>query len=214
MKIALNQTKSSKRAFTLIEMIGVLAVIAILAAVLIPKIFNAINNARINSTAESIATVKTAIADHYAKFGTLLSSNGTTITTLPQANFDQVLLTEGYLDKAFVTQLTQSSNTAVWLCNISTLSNQTVTAAANTGQATDWAFDLADTNAVNDINGTAVCAIVLSNVLVADAQSLNNIIDGPALGNSVSTGSDLFGRVKYSTPVSGITTMTIYITHR
>src|SRR5271155_5112005 len=125
MKIALNQTKSSKRAFTLIEMIGVLAVIAILAGLLVPKIFNAINNARINSTAESIATVKTAIADHYAKYGTLLSSNGTTITTLPQANFDQILLTEGFLDKAFASQLTQSSNTAVWLCSISTLSNQT-----------------------------------------------------------------------------------------
>ncbi len=57
--------------FTLIEMIGVLAVIAILAAVLVPKVFEAINNARINNSSMSCDTVKTAIADHYAKAGSL-----------------------------------------------------------------------------------------------------------------------------------------------
>ena len=38
--------RRQSKAFTLIEMIGVLAVIAILAALLIPKIFNAINSAQ------------------------------------------------------------------------------------------------------------------------------------------------------------------------
>ncbi len=52
--------KSNRQAFTLIEMIGVLAVIAILAAVLIPKVFSAINNARVNNAAMSVQTVKTA----------------------------------------------------------------------------------------------------------------------------------------------------------
>ena len=61
--------------FTLIEMIGVLAVIAILAAVLVPKVFEAINNSRVNNTAMTINTVKTAIADHYAKYGSLVMTN-------------------------------------------------------------------------------------------------------------------------------------------
>ncbi len=61
MKISLRNSKTADvKAFTLIEMIGVLAVIGILAALLVPKIFEAINNARINSTAVSIATIKTA----------------------------------------------------------------------------------------------------------------------------------------------------------
>jgi prepilin-type N-terminal cleavage/methylation domain-containing protein len=66
MKITLVQ-KRKAQAFTLIEMIGVLAVIAILAALLIPKVFEAINNSRINNAAVSYNTVKAALSDHYAK---------------------------------------------------------------------------------------------------------------------------------------------------
>ena len=59
--------------FTLIEMIGVLAVIAILAALLIPKIFEAINSARINNCVVSYNTIKTATMDHYGKYGKINS---------------------------------------------------------------------------------------------------------------------------------------------
>src|SRR5438067_10837120 len=94
------------RAFTLIEMIGVLAVIAILAALLIPKVFSAINDARINNACVSLDTVKTAVADHYGKYGKLSSSFGTNDLTLPVANFDRtVLLAEGYLDKPFTAKI-------------------------------------------------------------------------------------------------------------
>ena len=48
-------------AFTLIEMIGVLAVIAILASLLIPKIFESINNSRLGQAQLSYQTVKTAV---------------------------------------------------------------------------------------------------------------------------------------------------------
>src|SRR5262245_23524561 len=99
MKIHVSNRKSLK-GFTLIEMIGVLAVIAILASLLIPKIFEAINNARINNCAMSIQTVKTAVADHYAKYGSIASSNGV-VQTVPINNFDTILLTETFLDKPF-----------------------------------------------------------------------------------------------------------------
>src|SRR5438552_19103633 len=102
MKIKLSR-KSARKGFTLIEMIGVLAVIAILASLLIPKIFEAINHARINNAAVSYNTVKTAVADHYAKFGSLLSSNGTVFLTTDSiaTNFDKLLIAEGFLDKPF-----------------------------------------------------------------------------------------------------------------
>ena len=45
------RSNTTSPAFTLIEMIGVLAVIAILAAVLIPKVSEAINNSLINNAA-------------------------------------------------------------------------------------------------------------------------------------------------------------------
>src|SRR5947207_7897462 len=95
--------KERRKAFTLIEMIGVLAVIAILAALLIPKVFEAINNSRVNNAAVSYNTVKAALMDHYAKFGTLLSSNGVPIAASAgeALNFDKVLVTEAFLDKPF-----------------------------------------------------------------------------------------------------------------
>src|ERR1022692_5347507 len=67
------------RAFTLIEMIGVLAVIAILASLLIPKVFSAISQARVNGVTISTDTVKTALVDHYGRYG----------------NFDQLFGTNG-----------------------------------------------------------------------------------------------------------------------
>src|SRR5436190_10060635 len=90
-----------KKGFTLTEMIGVLAVIAILAAVLVPKVFEAINNSRVNNTAMSLNSVKTAVADHYAKYGSLLSTNGVTITMADPfaTNYSKTLLLEGFMDK-------------------------------------------------------------------------------------------------------------------
>src|SRR6266487_2810379 len=90
--------------FTLIEMIGVLAVIAILAAVLVPKVFEAINNSRINNTAMTCQSVKTAIIDHYAKFGTLPVSGATTpptVLTPAIFRYDTNLVVEGFMDKPF-----------------------------------------------------------------------------------------------------------------
>src|SRR5213595_933602 len=106
-----NRGTRGTKGFTLIEMIGVLAVIAILAAVLIPKVFEAINNARVNNAAMSCNTVKTAIADHYAKFGglTVDGSSGTPVSiTIPATGYtpyDTVLLREGFLDKPFATKI-------------------------------------------------------------------------------------------------------------
>ena len=70
MKVTNNQRKFTQ-GFTLIEMIGVLAVIAILASMLIPKIFEAINSARINNTIQSYNAIKTAVMDHYGKYGAI-----------------------------------------------------------------------------------------------------------------------------------------------
>src|SRR5438046_9541124 len=104
-KTPISNRKQKAGAFTLIEMIGVLAVIAILAALLIPKVFAAISNSRVNNAAVSCQTVKTALADHYAKFGSLSvdGSSGTPVNLTPGSglatNYDTVLLKEGFLDK-------------------------------------------------------------------------------------------------------------------
>src|ERR1041384_3557946 len=109
-----NMTSSKKhgtvqrqaQAFTLIEMIGVLAVIAILAALLIPKVFSAINDARVNNAIVSYETVKTAVTDHYGKFGSLnVSNTSPTPLSIPFENYDNILMAEGLVDKPFAVKV-------------------------------------------------------------------------------------------------------------
>src|SRR6266481_2824315 len=91
-------------AFTLIEMIGVLAVIAILASLLIPKILNAINDAKINNAVLSYNSIKAAVMEHYGKYQSFSTTNGVSIGA--QTNdFASELLIEGLIDKPFITKI-------------------------------------------------------------------------------------------------------------
>ena len=99
MRVISQQNRKSNQAFTLIEMIGVLAVIAILASMLVPKIFEAINSARINNTVQSYNAIKTAVMDHYGKYGAInfrgVPAPGAPATAPQLANYDTgVLLPE------------------------------------------------------------------------------------------------------------------------
>jgi general secretion pathway protein G len=199
--------KQARKGFTLIEMIGVLAVIAILASLLIPKIYEAINNARVNNAALSYNSIKTALADHFAKFGSLTSSNGVTITAgVGEAtNFDNVLITEGFSDKPFNVKIGTGSYVQV----VAGSSAATVVAAANE------AYDLDGSGTtINDTAGSAVVECVIPGVTGGDALALSTLLDGATMSAADATLIDLKGRVKYAAPVSGITTVYIYVTHR
>jgi prepilin-type N-terminal cleavage/methylation domain-containing protein len=221
MKILRNNIKSNAKAFTLIEMIGVLAVIGILAALLIPKIFDAINSARVNGAAVSINTIKTATADHYAKYGILNSSNGTTLAvTAPITNFDGILVAEQVLDKPLALKIAPS-NIFVSLVPVPATNGGAVTAPAASTFATsttasDWSFDLAASNnpAVNTVAGSVGVVVCLQGILETDAKALNDIIDGPTLGVALGNSPDYLGRVKYTQAVGGLVDVTIYVTHR
>src|ERR1039457_6700987 len=112
--------RQAARGFTLIEMIGVLAVIAILAALLIPKVFSAINQARVNGVCVSLETVKTALVDHYGKYGNFDAQFGTnsilaSFTSGVSKGYDTNILTiEGLLDKPFIAAI--STNATIEIC--------------------------------------------------------------------------------------------------
>jgi len=204
MRIISKQSRKSNQAFTLIEMIGVLAVIAILASMLIPKIFEAINNARINNAAVSYNSVKTSLADHYAKWGSLLSSNGTLFATTDSVatNYDKMLVTEGFLDKLFQVRI---GNTNAHVEVVTAL-------AAGTGPTVNnSAYALGGVVTVNDATGGVVVEAVIPGVTESDAKDLNDRLDGTTLGSAIGA-DDLLGRVKYAT--GSPTTVYIYVTHR
>jgi prepilin-type N-terminal cleavage/methylation domain-containing protein len=222
-----------RNAFTLIEMIGVLAVIAILAAVLIPKVFQAINDSRVNNAAMSCQTVKTAIADHYAKFGGLAvdgRATPPTAITLPIGIYDQILVGEAFLDKPFATKIGDgTANTLIEMDTADAVTQDPTAAAAFTpathiaGRA---AFNLDGTGATgvnyNKVSGSAVVYAVITGVTLNDARDLNARIDGASVllgeggpGGVATAGaeSDISGRVKY-TFAAATTTVYVYLTHR
>ncbi len=201
------QNRSAKLGFTLIEMIGVLAVIAILAALLIPKIFDAINNARINNASVSYNSVKSAVADHYAKYGSFLATaNGATLTLTNANPYDAVLLSEGFMDKPFAVKIGDgTTNTMI----------QAVAGVAVAADGSNSAYDL-DGAGTNDTGpaGNTVIQAVITGVARADAQALNDRLDGALLGSGANAAdADIKGRVKYVATTDPVTVY-IYIAHR
>ena len=61
-------TRSMSAAFTLIEMIGVLAIIGILASVVSPKVIEAIRDAKVTGVIANLAAAKTAAATYYGRY--------------------------------------------------------------------------------------------------------------------------------------------------
>ena len=93
--------------FTLIEMIGVLAIIAILASMLIPRIFSAINEARVTGTAFSYNGLKSAAITYFGKHGRIGGNGGTNFTaaqlTNGVSNWDRTyLLPGGFIESDLV----------------------------------------------------------------------------------------------------------------
>jgi len=69
----------NEKGFTLIEIIAVLVILGILAAVAIPKYISMMDQARISAAQSAIAEVKAQCSNYYAS--QMLSGNGTTTQT-------------------------------------------------------------------------------------------------------------------------------------
>lgn len=176
------------RAFTLVEMVGVLAVIAILASILTPKIFSAINDARITSAVTSLDSLKAATVAYYSKNGSLPTTNA----------FDQMLVTTEFLEKRFECKMGDGDLV------------QGVAGPAGFGNS---GYMLDGTASLMTVAGTTVVQCLLSNVPVADAWELSKRVDGVDMSAGTLGTNDLKGRVEYN-HTTGNGTVFVYLGHR
>lgn len=221
MKSTTRQKTKAHHGFTLVEMIGVLAVVAILTAMLIPKVFETINQARVSSAAAAVNTVKTSVASHYSKFGGLADASGALLTpddvgaSADAANFDTlVLLPDGMLEKRFSVKIGDQRDTN--LVRVRQIEGA-LTASDITATSANYDMDGVDTD-VDTNDGSLVCECVITGVSAADARALKQEIDGSditAIANLPAVGLGATkGRVKYDAIAPGATgTVFVYINH-
>jgi len=208
-------TAENRNAFALIEMIGVLAILAILTFLLLPRISKRVNNAarvndavhdaRVADTLIAIQSLKTAAQAHYAQFGTLGPAPGSAPAASESADpYDALLLREGFLDRPFTAKV--GTRALIRLLDVSGLS-----AAARVNGA-PGAYDL-DGDGHNDIvRERYVVEAVIFGVTDADAKALNDRLDGPSLG-AEAQGNDVRGQVMWNgSPPGAPREVHIYVT--
>ena len=192
---ALNTNK--KHGFTLIEMVGVLAVIAILAALLVPKVMAAISDSKYSSTVSSINNAKTAVMSYYAK-NTSFSAD---------TNFDTTLLNGGFIDQALALKVGTGAK-----LQVTAVAGTTLGGTAGTG---GYKLD-GTTQAISATTASYVVECVIKSVPIADAIELSTRMDGATMTAPNATTADDKGRVTYdpAVPGSGLTDVYIYLTSK
>ena len=170
------------RGFTLIEMVGVVAVIGILASVAAPMIFDAIRNARVTAFVEEANTLRTAVTNFYNDTGQFpnhqpLSTNVRNRTLLTNPAASPVAGWNGpYLEKDIDNPFRAGAARGVW----------------NSTNA-NYQFDL---DGDGTVDTTRVAVLRMDQVSDADAQRISDILDNDG---DVTTGTNAWfasGRVK------------------
>lgn len=210
----LNRRARNQRGFTLVEMIGVLAIIAVLAAMLVPRVFSAINDSRINSAVMSYNGVKSAAMMYFGKYGKFGKGGGATLVlatdTNAAASWDKVvLLGDGLLEKPFQVKVGDSSTVQV----VASVAATTAATASNAAYNLDGSTTAPSVE--NEASGGQfVIEAIITGVSQDDARDLNTRIDGSdATLGETSAGVDTKGRVKYDTS-AGPGTVHIYVAHK
>lgn len=205
-----NKQIKVNKGFTLVEMIGVLAVIAILAGMLIPKIFEAIKNSRINSTLEAYNTLVAAVNDHVGKWGKFCDPGGTNITSISSTYaqyFDsKVLFPEGRITAPAYAKIRVGEGTTT----TETLVELVKGASTTTGAG---GYDLDGDGTIDTANAAWVAELKIKDVSAEDARELSIRLDGLPYSATNLTSEDGKGRVAYAAPTDGKTTVYIYIGH-
>jgi len=226
-KRGLSLIRRNSRGFTLIEMIGVLAVVAVLAAMILPKVFDVIAESRVTALAASVKAYETAVIRYYTDIGNLVPLNAAgvptaettgdsaTVTTMPArltlSSSDSLVLSTGlwpkfrgpYLEK-FDSTTPPALGTTMYIPATAAVSFDTAVTATNLG------WDLKGDDGNSDIpTGANVVYYKLVGLVLEDFGRFDGIIDRD-IGTTAAT-KQLRGRAKYDTSTN---TLYLYLAHR
>ncbi len=215
-------TPRSNSGFTLVEMIGVLAVMSVLSSMLVPRVFQAISDARVTQAAASYNSIKTGVSEYFGNYGRIGGVGGADLGLATGQIFEdwdlRCLVSEGYAESPFNLRIgngnSGSARGGSRLRVVNILGASPDTRPANNAAALDsGAYNLDGQTRTNDVRGHLLVEACIEGVDNQDAMELNNRIDGPTLGAPYGS-HDEAGRVKYLVGTNGTTQVRIYVAHR
>ncbi len=218
----------AREGMTMIEMIGVLGVIAVLSALLIPRVFDVIADSKIDSLATATHTYAIGVTKYYADVGSLLpldaqglpqvegTGSSTVVTSLASrltlGSTDPLVLSTNlwpkfhgpYLDK-FTSALPPAIGTKMFLPTSVPVPLGTLVLSDNIG------WDLKGDDGNSDIPTDAhVVFFKLEGIGEEDFLQLDQIVD-PLIGMTDAE-RKLRGRAKWASANNG--TLLLYMAHR
>lgn len=226
MKASSPRHPASRLGFTLIEMIGVLAIIAILVAAVAPRIFDAISDSKITSATSMVKSLQSSVAKYYSDVGTLYPldaagvatplANGTSNATYGASMPDVLALpnsaapanTGTGLWRKFRGPYTDAFTTAnPPIGTAMTLSS--VAAVAGNATTTNLNFSLANNLTSTFPAGTQIVFLTFSGVGRKEWEKIDGILD-EGIGD-VAASKQAMGKVKWNA-ASG--NLMIYVAHK